>query len=197
MKISLSTRDLINIAIFAVIDFVFFYICGMVGFIGPAFMFVGWAVGIIGGGVIIALLVSRVPKLGALTLTGFIIGLGMAPGHTIWIIPVGLVIWFIADLIATEGGRATRVRPTNFIVAYAVTQIWMIVPLLPMVFNSDSYYEQVSEQMGDSYANDMQALFSVPVLVGWGITVVILGIIGGWFGVRMSRKHFERAGLAR
>ena len=73
----------------------------------------------------------------------------------------------------------------------------MIVPLLPMVFNSDSYYEQVSEQMGDSYADDMQALFSVPVLVGWGFTVVLLGIIGGWFGVRMSRKHFERAGLTR
>ena len=148
MKSRLTTRDLVTVAIFAVIFFVAFYACGMIGFAGPAFMFVGWILGILLGGIIVMLSMARVPKMGALTITGLLVGLGMMPGHTIWMIPAGLVLGFIADLVTTNAGRNVRLDPRRASLGYAVFTLWVVAPLIPMVVNADKYYAMITKQMG-------------------------------------------------
>ncbi|MDU0969257.1 MAG: MptD family putative ECF transporter S component [Actinomycetaceae bacterium] len=197
MKINLTTRDLINIAIFAVIYFVLFYACGMLGFVGPAFMFVGWIIGIILNGIVVMLMLARVPKIGAMTLTGLLMGIGMIPGHTIWVLPAGIILGFIADLIATNMGRNTRLEPKRGIIAYAVYQLIMMVPWFPIVFNSDEYYAKLTKVMGADYVSGMKSLFTPTTMAIWAVCVVLLGLAGGWLGVKVGRKHFQRAGLTK
>ena len=146
MKSRLTTRDLVTVAIFAVIFFVAFYACGMIGFAGPAFMFVGWILGILLGGIIVMLSMARVPKMGALTITGLLVGLGMMPGHTIWMIPAGLVLGFIADLVTTNAGRNVRLDPRRASLGYAVFTLWVVAPLIPMVVNADKYYAMITSK---------------------------------------------------
>lgn len=197
MKSRLPTRDLVTVAIFAVIFFVAFYACGMIGFAGPAFMFVGWILGILLGGIIVMLSMARVPKMGALTITGLLVGLGMTPGHTIWMIPAGLVLGFVADLVTTNAGRNVRLDPRRASLGYAIFTLWVVVPLIPMVVNADEYYTMITRQMGADYSNKMRALFTPGLVAGWAVVVFLLGLLGGWLGIKVGRKHFQRAGLTK
>lgn len=191
----LNTRDLVNSAIFAVIYFVIMYAFGMVGFIGPAFMFVGWAVSIIINGIVVMLLWARVPKIGSVTILGLIVGLGMAPGHTIWIIPGAIALSFLADLITWYGAKDKRIRPARAISAYAVLQLWFLIPLIPILVDADAYYSEITTMMGEQYVATMRVIFSPTVIGIWGVCLLILGALGGLLGVRTARKHFSRAGL--
>ena len=197
MNSRLTTRDLVTLAIFGEFLFVAFYACGMIGFAGPAFMFVGWILGILLGGVVLILSMTRVPKMGTLTITGLLVGLGMTPSHTIWMIPAGLVLGFIADLIATNAGRNVRLDPRRASLGYAVFILWMIVPLIPIVVNADEYYDMITKQMGADYSNKMRALFTPGLIAGWSVVVFLVGLLGGWLGIKMGRKHFQRAGLTK
>ena len=184
MKSRLTTRDLVTVAIFAVIFFVAFYACGMIGFAGPAFMFVGWILGILLGGIIVMLSMERVPKMGALTIP-------------IWMIPAGLVLGFIADLVTTNAGRNVRLDPRRASLGYAVFTLWVVAPLIPMVVNADKYYAMITKQMGADYSNKMRALFTPGLVAGWAVAVFLLGLLGGWLGIKVGRKHFRRAGLTK
>lgn len=197
MKPRLTTRDLVSIAIFAVIFFVVFYACGMIGLAGPAFMFVGWILGILLGGIVLMLSVARVPKIGTMTITGLLVGLGMSPRHTIWMIPAGIVLGFLSDLIITKAGRSTRLTTSRAMLGYAVFVLWMIVPLIPMLVNADEYYAMITEQMGADYSNKMRELFTPGLVAGWAVIVFLLGLAGGWLGIKVGRKHFQRAGLTK
>ncbi|WCC79735.1 MptD family putative ECF transporter S component [Cutibacterium equinum] len=197
MKHRLTTRDLVSVAIFAVVFFVVFYACGMVGLAGPAFMFVGWILGILLGGIILMLSVARVPKMGTMTITGLLVGLGMTPGHTIWMIPAGIVLGFLSDLIITNAGRSNRLTMSRAMLGYAVFELWMIVPLIPMLVNADEYYATITKQMGPDYATKMRALFTPGLVAGWTVVIFLLGLVGGWLGIKVGRKHFQRAGLTK
>lgn len=195
MKISLTTRDLINIAVFSVVYFVLMYATGMVGFFGPAFMFVGWIIGIVLNGVVTMLLLARVPKIGALTLLGLLVGIGMVPGHTIWILVAAPLIGFGADLIARAGAQNQPLEPARAIAAFSFLQLWMIIPLLPIVINADSYYRTIEPVMGADYTAAMRALFTPTVIGIWAVCLLVIGAAGGWVGLRVAKKHFHRAGL--
>ncbi|MDO5721378.1 MAG: MptD family putative ECF transporter S component [Actinomycetaceae bacterium] len=197
MKLQLTTRDLINIAIFSVIYFVIMYASGMVGFFGPAFMFVGWTIGILINGIVVMLLLARVPKVGTLALLGFIVGLGMAPGHTVWIIPGAALLGFISDLIINAGAQGNPIQPRRAIAGYAFLQLWFLIPLIPILVDSKTYYQGIESSMGKDYSTAMEALFSPTVIGIWAICLLILGAIGGYLGIKTARKHFRRAGLTR
>ena len=80
---------------------------------------------------------------------------------------------------------------------YAVFVLWMIVPLIPMLVNADEYYAMITEQMGADYSNKMRELFTPGLVAGWAVIVFLLGLAGGWLGIKVGRKHFQRAGLTK
>jgi energy-coupling factor transport system substrate-specific component len=52
------------------------------------------------------------------------------------------------------------------------------------------------QQMGTEYIGAMDALLSPGVLIAFDVSAVVAGLLGGLLGLRLLRKHFERAGLA-
>ncbi|QTH59796.1 MptD family putative ECF transporter S component [Corynebacterium hindlerae] len=190
---TLTTRDLINAGIFSALYFVLTFVTGMVGFAGPQFMFVGWAIGVIVNGIVLALYVARTPKLGALTILGGINGVAfMLTGHYAWSLFGCLVLGFFADLILTKLRLSIN---QTFPLAYAVFCTWITMPFVPLILDTDSYYVNIADQMGQQYADVMAQIFQPWTIGILGIGAFIFGIIGGIIGLRVSRKHFESAGL--
>lgn len=197
MKSTLTTRDFINIGVFTVIYVIIFFGLGLLGIISPQMMMVGFAIAILINGYVITLLLARSPKMFTLTIVGILSAIVMLlTGHPWFLIITTPVLGLIADLIATRGGAAKRLEPTRAILAYAIFTLWYIFPLLPMFFAADDYFGKIESDMSVEYANSMRELFSVPVFVGWCVAIFILGLAGGWLGVKAWNKHFKRAGLS-
>ncbi|MBV7295619.1 MptD family putative ECF transporter S component [Corynebacterium sp. TAE3-ERU12] len=182
-----TTRDFINVGIFSALYFVVVFAIGMVGFFGPAFMFIGWTLSILINGAVIALYATRVPKVGALALLGLINAvLFIATGH--W--------WGIAVVMVLIGLAADLIKNKNFPLAYAIFTLWFISPLVPAIVNADTYYAELTEQMGAEYADQMRELFTNWVVGIWFIMLFILGYAGGLLGKKLNARNFQRAGLA-
>ncbi|WP_168582063.1 MptD family putative ECF transporter S component [Gephyromycinifex aptenodytis] len=191
----LNTRDYINVGVFTALYFAVNFMTAMVGFAGPAFMFVGWALGILLGGIVIALFIARTPKFGALTLLGFINGLLFVMTGLWWgAVIVCTLLGLIADLIVTRGALPSIAKRVPW--AYAVFSLWLVAPLFPVLFNADAYYAGIESQMGADYSNGMRELFQTWVIGVWTICIAVLGYFGGLLGVRATAKHFARSGLA-
>lgn len=189
----LTTRDLINAGIFSALYFVIAFATGMIGFAGPQFMFVGWFVAAIANGIVLALYVARTPKLGALTMVGGVIGLAfMLTGHYFWTFLGGIVLGFVADLIIT---KSKLTIDKAFPLAYAVFCTTIAMPFMPLILDTDSYYADIADQMGQQYADAMANIFQPWTIGVLTICAFVVGLIGGIVGVRVSRKHFESAGL--
>ncbi|MBV7282716.1 MptD family putative ECF transporter S component [Corynebacterium sp. TAE3-ERU30] len=182
-----TTRDFINVGIFSALYFVVIFAIGMVSLLGPAFMFVGWALAILINGAVIALYSARVPKMGALALLGLINAL-LFIATSQW--------WGSAVVMVIIGLAADYLKNKHFPLAYAVFTLWLIIPVLPAVVNADKYYAELTEQMGPEYAEQMRELFSNWVVAIWFVALFILGYAGGLLGRKLNRRNFQRAGLA-
>lgn len=193
----INVRDLVNIAIFSVVYILSFYIPGMLGFFGPPFMFVGWIIGIVLGGIVLMLLMARVPKVGTLSVVGLITGLIMTPGHTALVLVACPLFGFVADLIMSNCGKNDALQATRAILAYAVFKLWIVVPLIPIIFNADAYYKTITATMGQEYSDSMRSLFTPTIIGIWAVVIFIVALSSGWLGARTARKHFHRAGLTR
>ena len=100
----------------------------MMGFLGPIAMFAGYALGLIANGIVITLFKARVPKLGALALTGFIVGLLMfVMGHPWVVIIVAPVLGLLGDLCYAKNIKIMR------ILGYAIFSLWYVTPCLPRI----------------------------------------------------------------
>ncbi len=193
-KTGLTARDLINVGIFTAIYFVIMFASGMLGIAGPALLLVGHAISVLANGIVIALYLARVPKVGALTLMGLIVGLLMTlTGHA-WIgIFTTTLLGFGADLIARSGQFRARIRN---IVAYAVFSLWYLSPSLPVLWDSAGYRADLEREMGADYADRFSQIFNTNTLVFIGIYFFVIALIGGWLGQQVLRRQFRRAGVA-
>ncbi|MDU3272357.1 MAG: hypothetical protein E7D41_02995 [Cutibacterium sp.] len=43
----------------------------------------------------------------------------------------------------------------------------------------------------------MRELFTPGLVAGWAVIVFLLGLAGGWLGIKVGRRHFQRAGLTK
>lgn len=83
------------------------------------------------------------------------------------------------------------------VLAYTVYSLWYCTPLLPIFYARDEYFaDPAMQQMGQDYIEQMKDLLSPTVLAVFSASTVLFGLLGGLLGLRMLRKHFEKAGLA-
>ena len=191
---TLSPKDLINVGVFTAIYFVVLFSLGMIGLIGPMFMFVGHALGIIANGAVIALYLSRVPKRGALLLLMFVVGILMwMTGHVWYTIIVGSMLGAIGDLVASTGEYRS---PQRNAIAYAIVSLGYVVPLLPIIYDSKGYLRYIADSMGQDYADGFATFFNTNTLLIWAVAVVVLAYLGGIFGQSLLRRHFARSNVA-
>ena len=168
-----SPRNLINVGVFTALYFIALFASGMLGAIHPIMIFIGGIIGIIVEAIICMLYVARTRAFGAYAILGLIIGILMvATGHA-WVTP----------LVAT-------------VLGLAVFSIWAISPILPVIWASDAYFADIRESMGDTYARDLQSLISMKFLLGWILVIALVAGASALLGMKVLRKHFERAGVA-
>ena len=117
----------------------------------------------------------------------------VATGHA-WVTPlVATVLGLAADTITRAGGYA---RTATNALGFAVFSMWAISPILPVIWASDAYFADIRESMGDTYARDLQSLISMNFLLGWILVIALVAGASALLGMKVLRKHFERAGVA-
>lgn len=195
MSTSLSSpRNLVTIGVFCCVYFVVMFTTGMLGIFTPIMMFVGWFFGVLINGTVVMLYLAKVPHLGAMTIMGAVLGIGMVLTGHYWLTLIGAVfLGFIADLVANSGKYT---RPLTNSIAYGVFNLWYIFPLAPIFINADAYFAGIAQSMNSTeYADKMRTLFTPPVIAGWAVVALALSIAAGMIGMRLLHKHFQRAGV--
>ncbi|TSI14508.1 MptD family putative ECF transporter S component [Brevibacterium aurantiacum] len=194
-SLTFKARDLLNVAIFAVIYIVVIFAIAMLGIISPLVMVITLPLAPLVAGIPYMLFLSRVRHSGMLALFGLVFGLAsMGWGHPWQSVLVILGVSLIGEIVMYLGRYRSKWAA---IWTYTIFSTWMIGPWIPMFLDRDAYLaSQGSESMGSDYIAQMDALLSAPVILGvWGAGVVF-GFLGGLVGAAVLRKHFVKAGLA-
>lgn len=145
-------------------------------------------------GSVYMLLVAKVQKFGAITIMGVVMGLFfMTSGHFIVSFAANIVMGIAADFIA----KASDYRSKKGILAsYVVFSYGLFGPVLPMWFMKDAYVANLEARgkdaayIADLFANMNYTTFCIAVAA-----TLICALIGGWFGQKMIKKHFVKAGI--
>ena len=191
----LTARDLVNVAIFAVIYFAIVYAIAMLGIINPLVMLLTLPLSVIAAGIPYMLFLTRVRRPGMITLFGFVIGvLYLLAGHP-WISTlVTVAVAILAEVIVRLGQYRSRRAAIG---AHAVFSLWFVGPMIPLMLNREEYLGSPGMQaMGPEYVAEFDRVFTTTALAIYGGATVVCGLLGGLLGAYLLRKHFTRAGLA-
>lgn len=140
------------------------------------------------------LMVAKVPKFGAITIMGIVMGLFFfASGHFILSFGANIVCGILADIICKIGKYKNKML---ILLSYIVFSFGLTGPVLPLWFMKDAYVANLIERGKDAgYIDAMFASINMGTFGICCIAILICAIIGGIFGQRMMKKHFQKAGI--
>lgn len=194
-SVRFSARDLLNVAIFAVIYFVIIFAVAMLGIVSPLVMLITLPLGPIAAGIPYMLFLTRVRHAGMVTLFGVVVALlYLMMGHP-WISTViTVVLSVLADLVLRPGGyRSTWAA----IWAYVVFSAWFVGPWIPFFLDPAAYIAEKSGQtMGEAYMTEFAQVVTLPTVGVMVAATLVCGFLGALLGTVLLRKHFRKAGLA-
>jgi len=195
LSLRFSARDLLRVAIFAVIFIVVTYVIGMLGILSPLVWLLIVPVQAIVGGVVVMLFLTRVGHAGPLALFGLVVALFyLLSGNTVLSTAVILVLAVLAELLLWAGRYRSRWAA---IWAYTLFGLSFFTPFLPLVLDREAYFATSSwTEMGEDYVRASDALLSAPVIGALAGGILVAAFLGGLLGSAILRKHFVRAGLA-
>lgn len=195
-KNSIQIKDLISVGVYTALYFIMVAISALlVVFIIPGYSYVFIPViSALLSGTIFMLMVAKVPRFGAITIMGSIMGIfffimGRFPGALFICIAIAL----IADGIAYAVRYKSR---KGLLLSYLFFSFSTIGPVVPMFVFPNLYIDQLVEVGRDAsyiesaFSNISQNTFLI-LMVG----IIIAAFIGGLFGQKMMKKHFEKAGI--
>jgi energy-coupling factor transport system substrate-specific component len=194
-SLRMKARDLLNVAIFAVIYFVIVFAIAMLGIINPLVMLLTLPLSIVVAGIPYMLFLTRVRHAGMVTLFGTVVAvLYLISGHPVISTVVTIAVSMVAEVIVWAGRYRSRWAA---IWAYAVFSLWYIGPMLPLLINRAEYLDSPGMRaMGQEYVDSFDRTVSVNVLWIYNLSTLVCGVLGGLLGAALLRKHFTRAGLA-
>lgn len=194
-SLSLKARDLVNVAIFAVIYLVVMYAINMLGLINPPVMLLALLLSVIVAGIPYMLFLTRVKRPGMVTLFGVVFGLFCGLTGLGWIAAgLTVIMSVIAEVILWFGRYRSRWAA---IWACTVFSLWFIGPMIPLLIDREAYLTTLlSAGTGSEYVADFDQLVTVPVVWGYNIATLVCGLLGALLGSALLKKHFVRAGLA-
>lgn len=190
-----TTRELLQVAIFAVIFIVVSYVVGMLSLFSP----VGWLLSVpaqaVVGGLVIMLFFTKVTHPGLVTLLATVVALFFVIGGSpVWSVGMVVVLGIAADLVLAAGRYRSRWAA---IWAYTIFSLSFFAPFVPLLIDREGYFQSALwEQMGAEFTAAADALFTPPVLGALAGGVLVAGFAGALLGAAALRKHFTRAGLA-
>jgi|SRR5699024_2258858 len=195
-KKKIQIKDLVAIGVYTALYFIMVAISALlVVFIIPGYSYVFIpVVSALLSGTIFMLLVAKVPRFGAITIMGSVMGIfffimGRFPGALFICIVIALVADGVAYLFQYK-------NKLGILLSYLVFSFSTIGPVVPMFIFPNVYVKQLEEIGHDAsyiegaFSNISQTTFIL--LIGG---IIVAAIIGGVFGQKMMNKHFEKAGI--
>lgn len=194
-SVRFSARDLVNVAIFAVIYFVIIFAIAMLGVISPVVMLLTLPLSAIAAGIPYMLFLTRVRHAGLVTLFGVVVGLlYLMMGHPWQSTVVTIGVSLLGELILWTGKYRSK---WTAVWAYTAFSAWFIGPWIPLFVNRTEYLSAPGMQaMGTDYRAQFDQIITVPAVLGMVAVTLVCGFLGALLGTAMLGKHFRKAGLA-
>lgn len=188
----LKVQDLIAVGIYTAIYFLLMSICLLVlRFVVPGFhnLFIP-AVTALFSGVIYLLLLNKVPRFGAITIMGSVVGLFfLISGHFPLAFLPNILCALVADTIQYKSNWKENIKTT---ISYTVFSLGLMGPILPLWFMKNAYIESlVARGKDQSYIADVFAHTSVGMFITCALAVLIASVVGIAIGSRLYQKHFQ------
>lgn len=192
----LGIPDLISVGVYTAIYFVLVTIATF----GSALLIPGFsyvllpAIAALISGCVYMLMVAKVQKFGGITIMGVVMGLFFfASGHFILSFAANIICGIAADLIC----KAVNYRKKPVILlSYVVFSYGLTGPVLPMWFMKDAYIANLEARGKDAaYIDGLFANMNMGTFALAMVSILVCAVIGGLFGQKMLKKHFEKAGI--
>jgi len=193
---SIQIKDLISIGVYTAIYFIMVAISALlVVFIIPGYSYVFIPViAALLSGTVFMLMVAKVPRFGAITIMGSIMGIfffimGRFPGALLICIGIALLADAIAYLFKYKSKK-------GLLGSYLVFSFSTIGPVIPLFIFPNIYIDQLVEVGRDAgYIEGIFSSISQNTFILLIVGIIIAAIVGGLFGQRMMNKHFKKAGI--
>ncbi len=146
-------------------------------------------------GIVMMLLLAKVPKKGVLTICGVIQAILFLVVGAFWFIPISLVVGgLLCDFLIL--GRKD-VTAKSMVIAYAVfSGIFTFGAIGPIKFLQAAFVAAMERNsIPQEYIDTITGFTSVPMLIVIVAAGLVGGLLGGLLGQKMLKKHFIKAGL--
>ncbi len=192
----LTVPDLISIGVFTALYFVLVTIAtfasvaifpGFNNVVLPAFC-------ALISGCVYTLLVVKLQKFGGISVMGIVMGLFfMISGHFIISFAANIVMGIVADCVAKVGKYKSK---KWIILSYVLFSYGLFGPVIPMWFMKDAYVANLVARGKDAvYIAELFANINMVTFVLAVVATLVCALVGGWFGMKMIKKHFVKAGI--
>lgn len=188
----MKPKDLISVGIFTAIYIVVISVAGMLGII-PIFVPLAAIIVPLLGGIPLMYFFTKVKAFGMVLVLNILVGLLMLVGGMGYFsIFTGIIFGLAAEFILRSGNyRSSR----KTVPAYAVQSMWIVGNFLPFIFTRDAFLARQATNYGSEYAMQLSALMPDWIVIVLLVLSFVSGLAGALIGKRLSRKHFERAGI--
>lgn len=193
----LSVSNLVTVGIYAALYFlatavVTFTFGMLIPVVGNLLLPAGVA---LVAGAIYYLLIAKVPRFGAVTAVGVVMGaFFFLSGHFILSFATCLICGVGADFIARAGAYVDR--KLNLL-SYVVFSFGVTGPILPLWLMRDQYVAALVARGKDSaYIDKVFAGVNGTMAVVVVVAVVVCAVVGAIFGRSLVERHFKKANLA-
>lgn len=191
----LTVPDLISVGVFTALYFVLVtvatFTCALLPGVGNI---VPPALAALISGSVYMLLAAKLQKFGGITIMGLVMGLFFfVSGHFVLSFAANIVCGLLADLIAARDKFRSK---KLLLVSYVVFSYGLTGPILPLWFMKDAYIANLTARGKDAaYIDTLFAPINNGSFVAAMAAILVCAVLGGLFGQRMMKKHFEKAGI--
>ncbi len=191
-------KDLILTGALTALMFIIYMIISIVmSLAGPVTnVFYPPAVSVVNG-IVMMLLLAKVPKFGALSIAGVIQGLLSFLVGAFWTVGTGLIVGALLADFLIIGKR--EITTGKMIAAYSVfSGIFTFGAIAPMNILRDAFMQTTLRNgLSQEYVDGLINMTQWPMLTVIIIAGFIGGLVGGFIGLKVLKKHFIKAGLVQ
>ena len=193
---SIQLKDLIAVGVYTALYFIMVAIAAMPVVLllpGYSYVFIPVSAALLTG-TIFMLMVAKVPRFGAITIMGSIMGIfffimGRFPGALI----ICVLTAFLSDLLAYIFKYKSK---KGLLASFIVFSYSTIGPVIPLFLFPNLYISELVEVGKDAtYIQNVFSSISQNTFYLLIAGIFIAAVIGGLFGQRMMNKHFKKAGI--
>ena len=193
---SIQLKDLIAVGVYTALYFIMVAIAAMPVVLllpGYSYVFIPVSAALLTG-TIFMLTVAKVPRFGAITIMGSIMGIfffimGRFPGALV----ICVLIALLSDLLAYFFKYKSK---KGLLASFIVFSYSTIGPVIPLFLFPNLYVSELAEVGKDAtYIQNIFSSISQNTFYLLIVGIFVAAIIGGLFGQRMMNKHFKKAGI--